>query len=35
LLGEWKGVPRRALGWMLSGIGILVAAIVILSKANQ
>jgi L-rhamnose-H+ transport protein len=35
LLGEWKGVPRRALGWMLSGIGILVAAIAILSKANQ
>jgi L-rhamnose-H+ transport protein len=35
LLGEWKGVPRRALGWMFSGIGILVAAIVILSKANQ
>lgn len=34
VLGEWKGVPRGTLAWMVSGIGVLVAAIVILSKAN-
>lgn len=35
VLGEWRGVPRRALSLMFSGIGVLVIAIVILSKANQ
>lgn len=34
MLGEWKGAPRRALGWMIPGIAVLVVAIVILSKAN-
>ncbi|MBS1822714.1 MAG: hypothetical protein JST61_12195 [Acidobacteria bacterium] len=34
VLGEWKGVPRRALGWMFSGIAVLIAAIVVLSKAG-
>jgi L-rhamnose-H+ transport protein len=33
-LGEWKGAPRAALLWMLSGVVVLVVAIVILSKAN-
>lgn len=34
LLKEWKGVPRRALGWMFSGIFVLGVAIVVLSRAN-
>ena len=34
MLGEWKGAPHRALGWMFPGIAVLVIAIVILSKAN-
>jgi L-rhamnose-H+ transport protein len=34
LLGEWEGAPHPALRWMFSGIGVLVAAIVVLSKAN-
>ncbi|MBS1799507.1 MAG: hypothetical protein JSS95_06735 [Acidobacteria bacterium] len=34
LLGEWKGVPRRALGWMVSGIAVLMVAIVVLSEAG-
>lgn len=33
-LGEWKGASRRALGWMFSGIAVLVVAIVVLSKAG-
>lgn len=33
-LGEWKSAPRRSLQWMLSGIAVLVGAIVILSRAN-
>ncbi|GAC1416159.1 MAG: L-rhamnose/proton symporter RhaT [Acidobacteriaceae bacterium] len=33
-LGEWKGAPRGALVWMVSGIGVLILAILILSKAN-
>jgi L-rhamnose-H+ transport protein len=34
-LGEWKKAPRRALGRMYFGIGILLAAIVILSRAGN
>ncbi len=34
VLGEWKGTARGALGWMFSGIGVLMVAIVILSKAS-
>ena len=34
VLGEWKGVPRGALGWMFSGIGVLIVAILILSRAS-
>jgi L-rhamnose-H+ transport protein len=33
-LGEWKGAPRKAMTWMFCGIAILIAAIVVLSKAN-
>ena len=33
-LGEWKGAPRAALAWMFSGIGVLIVAIVILSRAH-
>lgn len=33
-LGEWKQAPRRAMGRMYFGIGILLAAIVILSRAG-
>jgi L-rhamnose-H+ transport protein len=34
VVGEWKGAPPGALAWMFSGIGVLILAIVILSKAN-
>lgn len=34
-LGEWKQAPKGARNWMSSGIGILLAAIVILSRANS
>jgi L-rhamnose-H+ transport protein len=34
VLGEWKGAPHGSLAWMISGIGVLLAAIIILSKAN-
>ena len=34
VLGEWKGAPRASLTWMFSGIGVLIVAIVILSKAH-
>lgn len=34
ILGEWKGVSRRALAWMGPGIVTLVVAILILSRAN-
>ena len=34
VLGEWKGAPSGALSWMFTGIGVLIVAIVILSKAN-
>jgi L-rhamnose-H+ transport protein len=34
VLGEWKGAPKGALGWMFSGITVLMVAIVILSRAN-
>jgi len=34
-LGEWRNAPRRALGKMYVGIGVLLAAIVILSRAGQ
>jgi L-rhamnose-H+ transport protein len=32
--GEWKGVPRVTRTWLFSGIAILVAAIVVISKAG-
>lgn len=35
LLGEWKGVSRSAMRLMFSGIGVLVIAISVLSRANQ
>jgi L-rhamnose-H+ transport protein len=35
LLGEWKGASRGALRLMFSGIGVLVVAISVLSRANQ
>lgn len=31
-LGEWKHAPKRALGWMYSGIVVLLIAIVLLSR---
>ncbi len=34
VLGEWRGVPKGTLGWMSSGIAVLIVAIVILSKAS-
>jgi len=34
LLGEWKGTRRGAQGWMISGVAVLLLAIVILSKAG-
>ncbi len=34
MLGEWKGAPRRTLPWMFAGIGVLIVAIGILSKAH-
>jgi L-rhamnose-H+ transport protein len=34
-LGEWRNAPRRALGKMYVGIGVLLVAIVILSRAGQ
>lgn len=33
-LGEWKQAPRRARGWMYSGIVILLVAIIVLSRAS-
>ena len=33
-LGEWRQAPRRARGWMYSGIVILLVAIVVLSRAS-
>jgi L-rhamnose-H+ transport protein len=33
-LGEWKRAPRRALGWMYSGIVVLLVAIVVLSRTT-
>ena len=33
-LGEWKTAPTRARGWMFSGIGVLLVAIVVLSRAS-
>lgn len=33
-LGEWRGVPRRAFGWMATGIFVLITAIVTLSRAG-
>lgn len=33
-LGEWRQAPRRARGWMYSGIAVLLVAIVILSRAS-
>ena len=33
-VGEWRQAPRRARAWMYSGIGILVVAIVVLSRAS-
>lgn len=34
-LGEWKHAPGRALGWMYSGIVILLIAIIVLSRAGS
>ena len=33
-LGEWKQAPRTARGWMFSGVGVLLIAIVVLSFAS-
>jgi L-rhamnose-H+ transport protein len=33
-LGEWRQAPRRARGWMYSGLVILLVAIVVLSRAG-
>jgi len=33
-LGEWRQAPPRARGWMYSGIGILLVAIVVFSRAS-
>lgn len=33
-LGEWRLAPRRARSWMFSGIGVLLVAIVVLSRAG-
>ncbi len=33
-LGEWRQAPSRARGWMYSGIGVLLIAIVVLGRAN-
>ncbi len=33
-LGEWRKAPAKARGWMYSGIGILLVAIVVLSRAS-
>lgn len=33
-LGEWKHAPQHARGWMYSGVGILLIAIVVLSRAG-
>jgi L-rhamnose-H+ transport protein len=33
-LGEWKGSPTRASKLMLCGIGVLIVAIIVLSRAN-
>ncbi len=34
-LGEWRHAPARARSWMYSGIGILLVAIVLLSRAGS
>lgn len=34
VIGEWKQAPKAARGWMFSGIGVLLAAIVVLSRAG-
>jgi hypothetical protein len=34
LSGEWKGAPPRAVRLSLAGIGLLVAAIVVISSGN-
>lgn len=34
LLGEWRQAPRRARSWMFCGIGVLLLAIVVLSRAS-
>jgi L-rhamnose-H+ transport protein len=34
-LGEWKHAPKRALGWMYSGIVVLLMAIIVLSRAGS
>jgi L-rhamnose-H+ transport protein len=34
MLGEWRQAPRRARSWMFSGIGVLLIAIVVLSRAS-
>ena len=33
-LGEWRHAPRHARSWMYSGIGVLLIAIVVLSRAG-
>jgi L-rhamnose-H+ transport protein len=34
-IGEWRLAPRQARGWMFSGIGVLLVAILVLSHANS
>jgi L-rhamnose-H+ transport protein len=33
-LGEWKHAPARARTWMFTGIGVLLVAVVLLSRAS-
>jgi L-rhamnose-H+ transport protein len=33
-LGEWKGSPKQARGWMFAGIAVLLVAIGVLSRAG-
>jgi L-rhamnose-H+ transport protein len=33
-LGEWRQAPVRARNWMYSGIGVLLVAVILLSKAS-
>jgi L-rhamnose-H+ transport protein len=34
-LGEWRHAPSRSRGWLYSGIGALLIAVVVLSRANS